>query len=431
MIKSQRTTAVVSKLPSHTLAHVSGPASCTEISPVSSRHESKWSSEGSGFLGPTSFSATVQHDSLAEEPKVVTNSSTEIDVDKPVQLQTGVQVLMQLPGEEECQSLMEWYLDNVVVVGAHKLSRRLTLKALWLSYRNLLRGQRDAVDLEIEVSENGSIPLKQIDDPMEWIESFSGANTSDLVGIAVAFGLHCYQGAPRVTLHSEQTKTLSACIFWSDNELSMFMGRPPSLSHRYYSCPPPLDLDDETLMRGGAELERDIRSLDQNGWNTQGRVFEATIIRMDNAFREGQAYKLLEEAREMLDLTVFLWLERDRSTNRKHDYDYMIMSYGMPCIGILCTEFLKQAKNPKAAEVKLPCSEIVQNLSMMIGLLDWIQPSAGNYKLCCRNLLQDARDQGFTWTEADQFRRIHPFSSLLGCMKTSLATTEDVDKMGI
>lgn len=34
--------------------------------------------------------------------------------------------------------------------------------------------------------------------------------------------------------------------------------------------------------------------------------------------------KLLEVAREMLDLTVFLWLERDRSANRKHDYDYMV-----------------------------------------------------------------------------------------------------------
>lgn len=60
------------------------------------------------------------------------------------------------------------------------------------------------------------------------------------------------------------------------------------------------------------------------------------------------------------------------------------MSYGMPSIGILCTEFLKQVKNPNEAEVRLPCSEIVQNLSMMIGFLNWVRPTAGNYKLCCR-----------------------------------------------
>ena len=33
---------------------------------------------------------------------------------------------------------------------------------------------------------------------------------------------------------------------------------------------------------------------------------------------------LLEVAREILDLTVFLWLERDRATTRKHDYDWIV-----------------------------------------------------------------------------------------------------------
>jgi hypothetical protein len=81
-------------------------------------------------------------------------------------------------------------------------------------------------------------------------------------------------------LHSEQTKILSACIFLIDKELSLFTGRPPSLSHRYYSCPSPLDLNDEALVCGGSELEQGIGSLDRNGWNTQGRGFEATIVRM-------------------------------------------------------------------------------------------------------------------------------------------------------
>lgn len=41
--------------------------------------------------------------------------------------------------------------------------------------------------------------------------------------------------------------------------------------------------------------------------------------------REGTSRRtLLEVAREMLDLTVFLWLERDRSANRKHDYDFNV-----------------------------------------------------------------------------------------------------------
>lgn len=33
---------------------------------------------------------------------------------------------------------------------------------------------------------------------------------------------------------------------------------------------------------------------------------------------------LLELAREMLDLVVFIWLERDRSRYHQHDYDFMV-----------------------------------------------------------------------------------------------------------
>jgi len=59
------------------------------------------------------------------------------------------------------------------------------------------------------------------------------------------------------------------------------------------------------------------------------------------------------------------------------------MCYGMPSMRILCTELLKQMQRPDLVEIKLTVSEIVRNLSLMIIFLDWIRPSAGNYKLCC------------------------------------------------
>ena len=203
----------------------------------------------------------------------------------------------------------------------------------------------------------------------------------------------------------------------------MFTGRPPSLSHRYFSCPLPLDLDTDTLMAGGEMLKHAINSLDENGWNTQGQVYSATICRMmlmcamiqdeimemfvgtqaqwslerlewvlrlqilttvipDSFSRQlklrtremhanfpvqlqvskedlndcaddkimwrllcgrldylrlhfllerlsterggANKSKLFEVAREMLDLTVFLWTQRDRTMDRVHDYDYMV-----------------------------------------------------------------------------------------------------------
>lgn len=345
----------------------------------------KASAETSGYLGPTSFAATVQHGDL-DDPKVGSEAKSGMGVVDSDQLRLGVQVLMALPTEQACHDLLEWYLDTVVVVASHKLTRRLTLKAFWHSYGHLLQGQRNRGDLEIiarELFHNGSVSLKQIDDPMEWIESFSGINTrwevlgllfvafayailsgpehilnigfgvkkvdrdglvgqmkkcversielcrgslnllvcnllywnalletvlsgdsskwmfilhifisnpiqglsvwrlhNDAVGTCVAFGLHIYQGTSQITLYTEQMKSIAACMFWLDKDLSTFTGRPPALSHRYYSCPPPLDINDNTLICGGAELDREIQSLDENGWNTQGRVFEATIVRM-------------------------------------------------------------------------------------------------------------------------------------------------------
>jgi hypothetical protein len=238
MTNSKRTTTVASQLPSHTLAQVSDSASPTGIRRLGSHHEPQSSSESLGFLGPTSFSATVQHDSLAEEPKGVSDFNPEINVEKGVQLRLGVQVLMQLPGEEACHNLLEWYLDNVVVVGAHKLSRRLTLKELWLSYGNLLRGQRNAGDLEIiakNILRNESIPLKQIDDPMEWIASFSGTNTRwEVIGLlltAFAYAVLSWpekdllltfgeKGGDRNALVAEMKNSIEACIELCRNSLN-------------------------------------------------------------------------------------------------------------------------------------------------------------------------------------------------------------------
>lgn len=60
------------------------------------------------------------------------------------------------------------------------------------------------------------------------------------------------------------------------------------------------------------------------------------------------------------------------------------MVWGVPSCGVLCVELLKQLKNPGAQHPKLKRSEIVQNLSMLIGFLEWVRPAAGNYQLCIR-----------------------------------------------
>jgi hypothetical protein len=75
-------------------------------------------------------------------------------------------------------------------------------------------------------------------------------------------------------------KRLSAACFWNDKEISLFTGRPPALSHRYYTCPLPLDLADEVLLEGGELLQREIDALDEHGWNQKGEIYDATRCRI-------------------------------------------------------------------------------------------------------------------------------------------------------
>ncbi|KAI9645623.1 hypothetical protein NHQ30_006365 [Ciborinia camelliae] len=89
-------------------------------------------------------------------------------------------------------------------------------------------------------------------------------------------------------------------------------------------------------------------------------------------------------ALEMLQLTVLFWVQRDRFAEHHHDYDWMLMCWGVPSSGVLCVEILKQMKAPHDSSIKLPKSEIVQNLSLFVGFLEWIRPSAGNYQMCVR-----------------------------------------------
>ena len=99
---------------------------------------------------------------------------------------------------------------------------------------------------------------------------------------------------------------------------------------------------------------------------------------------DGQS--MVDCAREMLELTVLIWVQRDRFIEHHHDYDWMLMCWGIPSSGVLCVELLKQTKQPQGTQhmLRIPRSEIVQNLSLLIGFLEWIKPSAGNYQLCGR-----------------------------------------------
>jgi hypothetical protein len=86
----------------------------------------------------------------------------------------------------------------------------------------------------------------------------------------------------------------------------------------------------------------------------------------------------------MIELTVYAWVERDRFVERHYDYDWMIMAYGVPSSGVICVELLRQMRSPRSTHLRLPRSEVIQNLSLLVGFLDWVRPTAANRELCGR-----------------------------------------------
>jgi hypothetical protein len=79
------------------------------------------------------------------------------------------------------------------------------------------------------------------------------------------------------------------------------------------------------------------------------------------------------------------------------------MAFAAPGGGILCSELLSPTfhgthpKNPKLSR-----STIVQQLSLLVGFLDWVGPSAPNGALCanCKSIIQRVLDHNLNATTA-------------------------------
>ncbi len=100
-----------------------------------------------------------------------------------------------------------------------------------------------------------------------------------LVNAVTAFGLHRDLSAtePISHLYVEHNKRLFASTFSTDKVLATFLGRPPAMSRHYVSAQLPLDVSEEDVMADNHSRLRE--ELDQNGWNTMGMIFPATISR--------------------------------------------------------------------------------------------------------------------------------------------------------
>ncbi|KAH8896199.1 hypothetical protein GQ53DRAFT_792147 [Thozetella sp. PMI_491] len=105
---------------------------------------------------------------------------------------------------------------------------------------------------------------------------------AEAVALLTFLGLHADSSTKPYTpsLASEIRRRVFAYIFGADKALASFTGRPPLLSRRFTSTPAPLDLRDEDLFSDEATIAMRAKSLDKNGWHTEGGLHPATTLRM-------------------------------------------------------------------------------------------------------------------------------------------------------
>lgn len=85
-------------------------------------------------------------------------------------------------------------------------------------------------------------------------------------------GLHRLPEGGPIEPFSEFRRTLSAIAYYLEKSTALFSGRPPALSRFYCTYKIPLDLTEDELFGSAEELAHAVSLLDENGWNTSGRI---------------------------------------------------------------------------------------------------------------------------------------------------------------
>uniref|UniRef100_A0A0B7KDA7 Zn(2)-C6 fungal-type domain-containing protein n=2 Tax=Bionectria ochroleuca TaxID=29856 RepID=A0A0B7KDA7_BIOOC len=273
---------------------------------------------------------------------------------------------------------------------------------------------------------------------------------------------------------SENKRRLFAQVFSGDKLSVAFTGRPPLISRRYCSTSLLLDLPDEVLSLDQETITRAAESLDSKGWNTDGAVYSATVIRaryicavvrdellemalvpdqdipreqilavrekqiavfadfppalhfypsnladasvatpvlhsrlmiklehLQNLFFADRLLRLSPSSHDMgdivltsfdlLSVALLFWTHKDRFAATSQHFEWLVIAYAVPAGGILCQELLQPSFNgTHPSDPRVSRSSIVQKLSLLVGFLDWVHPSAANGDMCvdCKVIIE-------------------------------------------
>ncbi|KAI0444663.1 hypothetical protein F4803DRAFT_548907 [Xylaria telfairii] len=102
--------------------------------------------------------------------------------------------------------------------------------------------------------------------------------------------------------------------------------------------------------------------------------------------------ELLSVSFDMITYTLPFWTHQDTLLPLRNDCEWLIMAYGVPAGGILCQELLMPTLHNDS---RITRSSLIQKLSLLVGFLDWIKPTAPNGDLCgkCKTIIKHVLDQ--------------------------------------
>ncbi|KAI3318981.1 hypothetical protein HD806DRAFT_548825 [Xylariaceae sp. AK1471] len=109
--------------------------------------------------------------------------------------------------------------------------------------------------------------------------------------------------------------------------------------------------------------------------------------------KQGHAQsELLSVSFDMVTYTLPFWTHQDTLSPLRGDCEWLIMAFGVPAGGILCQELLKPTLHN---DPRITKSSLIQKLSLLVGFLDWIKPTAPNGDLCdkCKTIIKHVLDQ--------------------------------------
>lgn len=117
--------------------------------------------------------------------------------------------------------------------------------------------------------------------------------------------------------------------------------------------------------------------------------------------------EIIDISYEMISLTLIFWTHQDKLFGVSGDSEWLLMCYAAPAAGILCMELLHGRGSAPATPSRrnssnppITRSRLIQQLSLLVGFLDWVGPMAPNTQSCnsvkkaVRQVLDQALNEG-------------------------------------